>query len=73
MDVYMYVQNLRDELLNTLQYYGLNPLDMIFLYNNNPKHTSGKVKKWLDKQEFETMVWCAQSPDLTPLNIFEIT
>ena len=36
MDGYMYLQNLRDELMNILQYYDLNPLDMIFLYNNNP-------------------------------------
>ena len=69
---YMYIQNLRDELLNTLQYYNINFFDMIFLYNYNPKHISGKVREWLGEQEFESMVWCAQSPDLTPLNISEI-
>ena len=31
---------------------------------NDPKHTCKKVKEWLD---FRTMVWPAQSPDLSPI------
>ena len=28
------------------------------------KNTSKKVKEWLEEQDFRTMVWPAQSPDL---------
>ena len=67
MDGDLYLQILKDELLNSLQYYGLNPSDIIFQQDNDPKHICKKVKEWLEEQDFETMVWPAQSPDLNPI------
>ena len=70
MDGDLYLQILKDELLNTIQYYGLNPSDIIFQQNNNFKRTCKKVKEWLEKQKFRTMVWPAQSPNLNPIEHF---
>jgi len=45
MDVDLYLQILKDDLLNTLQYYDLNPFDIIFQQDNDSKHTCRKVKE----------------------------
>ena len=67
MDRDLHLQILKDELLNMIQYHGLNPSNIIFQQDNNPKHTCKKVKKWLKDQEFRTMVWPTQSSDLNPI------
>ena len=67
MDGDIYLQILKDELQDFLEFYGPNPSDIIFQQDNNPKHTCKKVKEWLGEQEFRTMVWPAQSPDFNPM------
>ena len=67
MDRDLYLQILKDELQQTLEYYGLNPPDIIFQQDNDPKHICRLVKNWLEEQEFRTMVWPAQSTDLNPI------
>ena len=47
---------LKDELQQTLEYYGPNPPDIIFQQGNDPKHTCRLVKNWLEEQEFRTIV-----------------
>ena len=69
MDSNLYLQILKNELLNFLKHYGLNSLDITFQHDNNPKNTFKLVMKWLGEQDFKTMVCPAQSPDLSPLNI----
>lgn len=67
MDGDLYFQILKDELLNTLQYYDLDPPNIIFQQDYDLKHTCKKVKEWLEEQDFSTMVWPAQSPNLNPI------
>jgi hypothetical protein len=66
MDGSLSHQSLKHELLNIPQYYGFNPLDITFLQDNDPKHSYRKVQKWLEKHDFETMVWPAHPPGLNP-------
>src|SRR5689334_11751433 len=42
--------------------------DYVFQKDNNPKHTSKLVKKWIANRGLEMLDWPAQSPDL---NIIE--
>ena len=63
----LYLQILKDELFNSLQFYGLDPPDIIFQQDNDPKYICKKVKDWLQEQDFHTMVWPAQFPDLNPI------
>ena len=67
MDQHLYKSILEDELMKTIEYYELEEEQVIFQHDNDPKHTAKSVKEWLSAQEFATMVWPAQSPDLNPI------
>jgi transposase len=41
--------------------------DWIFQHDNNPKHTSKLVSKFLDDKGVDVLTWPAQSPDLNPI------
>ena len=45
MDGHLYLQILKDELQNTLEYYDLNPPNIIFQQNNGSKNTCRIVKE----------------------------
>ena len=55
----MYREILERELIHTLHAYNL-----IFQHDNDPKHTSKSVRRWLNSQEFTVLKWLVQSPDL---------
>ena len=67
MDQHLYRSILEDELMQTIDFYGLDSTKVIFQHDNDPKHTAWSVKEWLGNQEFQTMTWPAQSPDLNPI------
>jgi DDE superfamily endonuclease/Transposase len=67
MNADLYVGILNDEFLATLRYYELEPEDIVFQHDNDPKHTSRKATEWLKMKEIEVLDWPPQSPDLNPI------
>ena len=67
MDQHLYKSILEDDLMESIDFYHLNKSKIIFQHDNDPKHTSKLVKTWLSEQEFDTLIWPAQSPDLNPI------
>lgn len=67
MDSDMYLEILSKELVKTIDWYQMDAESLIFQHDNDPKHTAQKVKKYLSEQDYRTMVWPSQSPDLKPI------
>ena len=43
------------------------PSDYIFWQDNDPKHTTKSMKKWLSENSVNVLEWPSQSPDLNPV------
>ena len=43
------------------------PLKWVYKQDNDPKHTSRRVKNWFMENRFVVMEWPAQSPDHNPI------
>ena len=43
------------------------PLRWVYMQDNDPKHTSRRVKSWFIENRVAVMDWPAQSPDLNPI------
>ena len=67
LDQHLYLEILEGDLMETIKYYELDATKIIFQHDNDPKHTAKSVKEWLKNQDFQTMTWPAQSPDLNPI------
>jgi transposase len=67
MDQHLYKSILEDELLRTIEWYGLNPDKVVFQHDNDPKHKARSVQEWLSLQPFDVLEWPPQSPDLNPV------
>jgi len=67
MDAATYVSILDDELMQTIEYFGWEPSEIIFQQDNDSKHTSKLAKDWFASSDIVVMEWPAQSPDLNPI------
>lgn len=63
----LYCQILEDELIQSMDYYGMNKEKVIFQQDNDPKHTSKIAKECLRKLNINVLEWPPQSPDLNPI------
>lgn len=67
MDSELYCQILEEDLVSSLEWYGLNLDQIIFQHDNDPKHSSRRTKTWLKDNNIHVLEWPPQSPDLNPI------
>ena len=67
MDAALYSEILKGELIDTINYYNLDPKEIIFQHDNDPKHTSHLAKQTTQGLGIKVMDWPSQSPDLNPI------
>ena len=67
MDAELYTRILGDELIRTLDYYGLDKGRIVFQQDNDPKHTSPAARIWFSDNSIQVLDWPPQSPDLNPI------
>ena len=64
----LYFEVFNDELMETIQFYHIDPQKAIFQQDNARCHTTNLIKNWFQNQEFSVIDdWPAQSPDLNPI------
>jgi transposase len=76
-NIYCFTDNLNADLLCTIYkstllpsagiFFGKDNHNWILQEDNDPKHTSGKAKKWRDDNDIKRIFWPSQSPDLNPI------
>ena len=62
-----FIQTLRDEFLDIIEYYDLDNSKIVFQQDNDPKHTSKKASEWFQTNNIRLLDWPPQSSDLNPI------
>jgi len=63
----MYLEILKNELLDSINWYGFEKDNIIFQQDNASCHKAKVVADWFQSTDLEVMKWPAQSPDLNPI------
>lgn len=61
-----YMKILQESLLSTIHDHSLSVCDVIFMHDNDSKHTAKLTSRWLASQKLSVMPWPANSPDMNP-------
>jgi hypothetical protein len=67
LDARLYIEILDECVPLTQEYYGIDPEDMIFQHDNDPKHTAKITSQFLEEREYRILFWPPNSPDLNPI------
>ena len=72
LDAELYIRILQEELLNTVNWYNIDPEQFIFQQDNDSKHTAKRVKGYLasiglTEARGRILTWPSNSPDLNPI------
>ena len=62
MNSQVYLDILDSQLLDIIGRQSLHEAQVIFQHDNDPKHTSLLVQRWLGRHEFSVLEWPPQSP-----------
>lgn len=62
-----YLNILQQNLPKVIQNMAISAKKCIFQPGNDPKHTLILVKNWMEKQNFQSLKWPPQSPDMNPI------
>lgn len=65
MNATKYCEILEESLLGTLSDYSLQPSDIVFQQDGDPKHTSARAQTWLHDHDFKVLRWAPSSPDMS--------
>jgi transposase len=68
LDSDLYLKCLKDYILGSFVWFGMDPATSIFQQDNSRVHTANIVQEWFVQQEFTVLRWPPNSPDL---NIIE--
>ena len=67
MDSEQYVEILEGGLMESVEKLEMDNDSFYFQQDNDPKHTSKLIAKWLEDMGINLLDWPAQSPDLNPI------
>lgn len=67
LDRFVYVDILTQSLLATLEKHEMDRSAVYFRQDGDSKHTSKHAMGWLELEGFDVLLWCPNSPNMSPI------